>query len=152
MSQPVLQPGAAGGRVQGGVGSLEASLSSQARSGDGLTPHLLLHLPPLLASQEEVHVLGGHVLADGVLLDTEIYGNLKKEKTPLSPEGGGWAHLLLTVLSSFLSSVISLILLDVSELMSLAAAAADLEQVLAHCCSSATFLTGCSPEIALFSR
>lgn len=67
------------------MGALEAPLSAQAWLGDGVTAHLLLHLPPLLASQEEVHVLSGHVLAEGVLLDAEIYGNLTlKQSTSVS--------------------------------------------------------------------
>lgn len=58
------------------MGALEAPLGSQAWFGDWVTSNLLLHFPPLLASQEEVHVLRGHVLAEGVLLDAEIYRNL----------------------------------------------------------------------------
>lgn len=82
---PVFQPGAAGRRVQRRVGALEAPLGSQAWFGDWVTSNLLLHFPPLLASQEEVHVLGGHVLAEGVLLDTEIYRNLTlKQNTSFS--------------------------------------------------------------------
>lgn len=58
------------------MGALEAPLSPQAWFGDWVTSNFLLHFPPLLAGQEEVHMLSGHVLAEGVLLDTEIYRNL----------------------------------------------------------------------------
>lgn len=62
------------------MGALEAPLSSESRFGDWLTSDLLLHLPPLLAGQQEVHMLGGDVFTEGVLVDTEIHRNL---------EGGG---------------------------------------------------------------
>lgn len=77
---PVLEAGAAGGGVQGGVGPLEAPLSSQPRFGDGMTFHLLLHLLPLLAGQQEVHVLGGDVVTVGVLEDAEVYRNLVESR------------------------------------------------------------------------
>lgn len=85
MFLPVFQPRTAGRWVQCRVGALEASLSSQAWFRDGISSNLLLHFPPLLAGQEKVHMLGGDVLTEGVLLDTEIYRDLMlKQKKSLN--------------------------------------------------------------------
>lgn len=61
------------------MGALEAPLSSESWFGDWLAFDLLFHLPPLLTGQQEVHMLGGDVFTEGVLVDTEIYGNLEEE-------------------------------------------------------------------------
>lgn len=61
------------------MGALEAPLSSEPRFGDWLTSDLLLHLPPLLAGHQEVHMLGGDVFTEGVLVDAEIYRKLAGE-------------------------------------------------------------------------
>lgn len=58
------------------MGALEAPLSSEPRFRNGLTFHLFLHLLPLLAGQQEVEMLSGDIFAEGILLDTVIYGNL----------------------------------------------------------------------------
>lgn len=61
------------------MSALEAPLSSEPGFGDGLTFHLLLHLLPLLAGQQEVKMLSGDIFTEGVLLDTVIYRNLRRQ-------------------------------------------------------------------------
>lgn len=58
------------------MGALEAPLSSEPGLGDWLTFDLLLHLHPLVAGQQEVHMLVGDILTQGVLVDAEIYRDL----------------------------------------------------------------------------
>lgn len=63
------------------MGALEAPLSSEPWFRDWLTLDLLLHLPPLLTGQQEVHMLGGDIFTVGILVDTEIYRKLMRQMT-----------------------------------------------------------------------
>ncbi len=61
------------------MGALEAPLSSESWFGDRLTFDLLLHLLPLLAGHQKVHVFSGDIFTVSVLLDTEIHRNLMRK-------------------------------------------------------------------------
>ena len=67
---------AASGGVQRRVGALETPLSSEPGLWDWLTFDLLLHLHPLVAGHQEVHMLIGDILTQAVFVDAEIYRDL----------------------------------------------------------------------------
>lgn len=77
----MFEPRAASGGVQGSVGALEAPLGSEPWFGNWLTFDFFLHLPPLLAGQQKVHMLSGDIFTEGLLVDMEIYRNLTRRMT-----------------------------------------------------------------------